>query len=408
MAQLKEKQLKMIENGNVTTPKGFQAGGVHTGLRKSKLDFGWIHSEVPATAAGVYTLNAFRAAPLQVTKDSIDKSGKIQTIVVNSANANAVTGPEGYQNALDTQAKAAEIKGVDVDHVAVASTGIIGVQLPMEKIYKGIEAMNDEVNQGAERFETAILTTDIVTKHAAVQFEVDGKLITIAGAAKGSGMIAPNMATMLSFITTDADVEQASLEKALRSVTDQSFNMITVDGDCSTNDMVLVLANGMQENNTLNENHAEWSVFVEGLRYVSQELAKQIARDGEGATKLIEVKVKGAASDKVAGEVAKAIISSNLVKTAVYGSDPNWGRIICAVGYSEQPLDVNKVSVSLGDIQVVQNGLPLDFSEEAGTAYLEQDTVTIHVDLNNGEGEATAWGCDLTYEYVKINASYRT
>lgn len=278
----------------------------------------------------------------------------------------------------------------------------------MEKIYKGIEAMNDEVNQGAERFETAILTTDIVTKHAAVQFEVDGKLITIAGAAKGSGMIAPNMATMLSFITTDADVEQASLEKALRSVTDQSFNMITVDGDCSTNDMVLVLANGMQENNTLNENHAEWSVFVEGLRYVSQELAKQIARDGEGATKLIEVKVKGAASDKVAGEVAKAIISSNLVKTAVYGSDPNWGRIICAVGYSEQPLDVNKVSVSLGDIQVVQNGLPLDFSEEAGTAYLEQDTVTIHVDLNNGEGEATAWGCDLTYEYVKINASYRT
>lgn len=408
MTSVKEKQIKILENGKVTTPKGFQAGGVHTGLRKTKLDFGWIHSEVPATAAGVYTLNAFKAAPLQVTKNSLDKTGKIQTLVVNSANANAVTGPQGEKNALETQKLVAEKKGVEVDHVAVASTGIIGVQLPMEKLYKGINWMDEAENQGAERFESAILTTDTVTKYAAVEVEIDGKLVTISGAAKGSGMIAPNMATMLSFITTDAAVELSSLEAGLRQVTDKSFNMITVDGDCSTNDMVLVLANGLQKNQTLNESHPDWDLFLNGLQYVSQDLAKQIAKDGEGATKLIEVQVKGAGTDKAAGEIAKAIISSNLVKAAVYGSDPNWGRIVCAVGYSEQPIEVDKVSIALGDLQVVENGLPIDFDEEAGTEYLQQETVTIHVDLQNGAGEATAWGCDLTYDYVKINASYRT
>lgn len=400
--------IQIIKDGNITSPKGFQAGGVHTGLRKTKLDFGWIHSEVPATAAGVYTLNAFQAAPLKVTKDSIAKTGKIQTIVVNSANANAVTGPKGYEDALETQALTAEKMNVDVDHVAVASTGIIGVPLPMEKLYKGIAAMDKEENKCADRFESAILTTDTVTKHAAVEIEVDGKKITIAGAAKGSGMIAPNMATMLSFITTDAAVEQKSLTFALREITDKSFNMITVDGDCSTNDMVLVLANGKQENQALNEGHQDWELFKKGLKYVSQELAKQIARDGEGATKLVEVYVKGATSNKAAGQIAKTIISSNLVKTAIYGSDPNWGRIVGAIGYSEQPIDVDKVSVSIGDIQVVHNGLPNEFSEAAGKAYLEQDTVTINVDLQEGTGEATAWGCDLTYDYVKINASYRT
>lgn len=400
--------IQIIKNGNITSPKGFQAGGVHTGLRRTKLDFGWIHSEVPATAAGVYTLNAFQAAPLKVTKDSIAKSGKIQTIVVNSANANAVTGPQGYEDALETQALTAEKMNVDIDHVAVASTGIIGVPLPMEKLYKGIDAMDKEENKCADRFESAILTTDTITKHAAVEIEVEGKRITIAGAAKGSGMIAPNMATMLSFITTDAAVEQESLTLALREITDKSFNMITVDGDCSTNDMVLVLANGKQENQVLNEEHQDWELFKKGLKYVSQELAKQIARDGEGATKLVEVNVKGATSNKAAGQIAKTIISSNLVKTAIYGSDPNWGRIVGAIGYSEQLIAVDKVSVSLGDIDVVHNGLPLEFSEAAGTAYLEQDTVSINVDLHEDRGEATAWGCDLTYDYVKINASYRT
>lgn len=408
MTLTKEKQIKILTNGNITTPKGYTAGGMHTGLRKTKLDFGWVHSEIPATAAGVYTLNAFKAAPLKVTKDSLEKTGKIQTIIVNSGNANAVTGPQGYEDALEMQTLAAKKKGVEIDHVAVASTGVIGVRLPMNKVYKGIDAMTHEENQSAARFEEAILTTDTVTKHAAVELEIDGKKITIAGAAKGSGMIAPNMATMLSFITTDAAVEKKSLEKALRQVTDTSFNMITVDGDCSTNDMVLVLANGTQENKTLNEEHPDWPLFKKGLTYVSQELAKQIARDGEGATKLVEVNVTGAVSDHAAGQIAKAIISSNLVKAAVYGADPNWGRIVCAVGYSEQPIDVDKVSIFLGDIAVVENGLPLDFSEQAGTAYLKQDTVIIHAHLQNGEGKATAWGCDLTYDYVKINASYRT
>ncbi|MHA6251585.1 bifunctional ornithine acetyltransferase/N-acetylglutamate synthase [Oceanobacillus sp. CAU 1775] len=407
MIKLKE-NIQILVNGNVTSPKGFQAGGVHAGLRKSKLDFAWIHSEVPATAAGVYTLNAFQAAPLKVTKASIAKTGKIQTIVVNSANANAVTGPQGYADALEMQKLAAAKMQVEVDHVAVASTGIIGVPLPMEKIKKGIAAMTNSKNQAADRFEKGILTTDTVTKHAAVKVEIDGKTITIAGAAKGSGMIAPNMATMLSFITTDAAVDQQSLDLALREATDQTFNMITVDGDCSTNDMVLVLANGLQENETLNEAHPEWNIFKEGLQYVSKELAKQIAKDGEGATKLVEVNVTGAVSNESAGIIAKTVISSNLVKTAIYGSDANWGRIVGAIGYSAQPIDVEKVSVLLGDIQVVQNGLPYPFDEVEGKAYLEQDSVKIIINLENGDGEATAWGCDLTYDYVKINASYRT
>jgi glutamate N-acetyltransferase/amino-acid N-acetyltransferase len=407
MTKLKEK-MKILKNGNVTSPKGFHAGGVHTGLRKTKLDFGWIHSEVPATAAGVYTLNTFRAAPLQITEESLTRSGKIQTIVVNSANANAVTGKKGYEDALETQKLTAEKMGVEVDHVAVTSTGVIGVPLPMEKIYNGINEMTTAENQAADRFEQAILTTDTVTKHAAVQIEIDGKEITIAGAAKGSGMIAPNMATMLGFITTDAAVEQNSLHQALRQVTDQSFNMITVDGDCSTNDMVLVLANGKQENEILTEEHPDWSQFKTGLEYVSQALAKQIAKDGEGATKLIEVNVKGAVSNQSGAEIAKTVIASNLVKTAIYGSDANWGRIISAVGYSNQKIEVDKVAIFLGDIKVVEEGMPYPFSEEEAKAYLEKDSVTIHIDLQNGQGEATAWGCDLTYDYVKINASYRT
>ncbi|WP_306798647.1 bifunctional ornithine acetyltransferase/N-acetylglutamate synthase [Oceanobacillus saliphilus] len=399
-------KMQLLEDGHVTSPKGFSAGGVHCGLRKSKLDFGWIHSENPASAAGVYTLNAFQAAPLKVTKNSIQKDNLIQTVVVNSANANSCTGEQGYSDALMMQKMAAEKMEVSIDHVAVASTGLIGVPLPMENIKKGIHLMNH--NSAAEDFEHAILTTDTVTKHIAVQLEIDHQTITIGGAAKGSGMIHPNMATMLSFITTDAAVDPDSLQLALREVTNKSFNMITVDGDCSTNDMVLVLANGQQKNTLLNESHPDWTAFKAALQFVSEELAKMIARDGEGATKLVEVHVKGAPSETAAGYVAKAVISSNLVKTAVYGADPNWGRIVCAVGYSEQPLDPEKVCVSLGDIDVVKDGLPLDFDEAEGKAYLENKTVKLQIDLQNGTNEATAWGCDLTYDYVKINASYRT
>jgi len=403
-----EKEISLIENGHVTSPAGFSAGGLHSGLRRKKLDFGWVHSENPATAAGVYTLNKFQAAPLVVTKNSLEKNHKLQTIVVNSAVANSCTGEQGYQDALEMQQLTAEKMGVETDNVAVASTGVIGDLLPMDKIRYAIGEMNDEKYVGAENFEHAILTTDTVTKHLAVQLEIDGKTITIGGAAKGSGMIQPNMATMLSFITTDAEVEADSLQQALRDVTNKTFNMITVDGDCSTNDMVLVLANGAQQNNPLNEFHPEWDRFVKAFQFVSEGLAKLIAKDGEGATKLVEVNVKGAPTEDAAKQVAKAIISSNLVKTAIYGADPNWGRIVCAVGYSEQPIDPDKVCVAIGDIDVVKDGLPAAFDEAEAKEEMLQDTVVLHVDLQNGSGQATAWGCDLTYDYVKINASYRT
>lgn len=405
---IKEKEMVVLKDGHVTTPKGFTAGGLHAGLRYKKLDFGWIHSKTPATAAGVYTLNKFQAAPLVVTKKSLEKEHKIQTIVVNSANANSCTGEQGYQDALEMQQLAAEKMKVNTDHVAVASTGIIGELLPMDKICAAIMDMDQEDHFGAENFEQAILTTDTVTKHIAVQLEIDGKTITIGGAAKGSGMIEPNMATMLSFITTDAEVEAASLQQALRDVTNKTFNMITVDGDCSTNDMVLVLANGEQGNHPLNESHPEWPRFVKAFQFVSEELAKQIAKDGEGATKLVEVNVQGAPSEEAAKKVAKAIISSNLVKTAIYGADPNWGRIVAAVGYSEQPIDPYKVNVAIGDVLVVENGLPASFDEAEAKQEMLGDTVILHVDLQDGGYGATAWGCDLTYEYVKINASYRT
>jgi len=407
MAVLLDSKMHVLTDGHVTTPMGFTAGGVHCGLRKSsKLDFGWIHSENPATAAGVYTLNAFQAAPLKVTKKSLNKENLIQTVVVNSANANSCTGKQGELDALEMQQRTAAKLNVASHHVAVASTGVIGVPLPMDQIRYGIELIHDYSKPGD--FEKAILTTDTVTKHIAVQVEIDEKWITIGGAAKGSGMIHPNMATMLSFITTDAAVEAESLQRVLGDATNKSFNMITVDGDTSTNDMVLVLANGQQRNNPLHESHPEWAIFKKALQFVSEELAKMIARDGEGATKLIEVHVKGAPTERSASQVAKSVISSNLVKTAMYGADPNWGRIVCAVGYSEQPLEPDKISVSLGTIDVVKNGLPLDFDEEEGKAYLENETITLSIDLQNGIHESTAWGCDLTYDYVKINASYRT
>ena len=353
MPVMTDNKIHILKKGHVTSPKGFTAGGIHCGLRKTKLDFGWIHSETPAAAAGVYTLNTFQAAPVKVTKESIEKDNLLQTIVVNSANANSCTGEQGYLDALTMQKMTADKIGVDQSHVAVVSTGVIGVPLPMEKILYGINSIDNQ-KASAVDFEHAILTTDTATKHIAVQLEIDNQTITIGGAAKGSGMIHPNMATMLSFITTDAKVEAKSLQLALRDVTDKSFNMITVDGDCSTNDMVLVMANGQQNNALLNESHSDWHLFKEALQFVSQELAKMIARDGEGATKLIEVHVKGAPTEIVAAQVAKAVISSNLVKTAIYGADPNWGRIICAIGYSKQPLDPESVCISLGDIEVVK------------------------------------------------------
>lgn len=402
------KTFHILEDGHVTSPKGFTAGGVHTGLRKVALDFGWIHSEIPATAAGVYTLNSFQAAPLKLTKQHVDNGQQIQTIVVNSGNANSCTGEDGLIKAQATVEMVAKEKGIDEQLVAVASTGIIGVPLPFEPILKGVHYLNDPLCQNVLDFERAILTTDIETKHVAVELEIDGKTITIGGAAKGSGMIHPNMATMLGFITTDAAVASESLEAALKSTTNQTFNMITVDGDSSTNDMVLALANGTQGNLLLTENHPQWNKFLAGFQYVCQVLAKSIARDGEGATKLIEVEVLGAQTVEAARAVAKSVISSNLVKTAMYGSDANWGRIISAIGYSNQKIEPERVHISIGNTVVVEKGVGIPFDEEAVMLTLVKDEVKLLIDLQQSSYTATAWGCDLTYDYIRINSSYRT
>jgi len=403
-----DNKIAILENGTVSTPIGFRAGGLHCGIKRKRLDLGWILSDVPATAAGVYTRNAFQAAPILVTKESIAKEQKLQAVVVNSGNANACTGKQGLFDAYQMRNQFAKAHQLEEHFVAVSSTGIIGVPLPMEKLIDGIHQSTNIQHHTVENFEHAILTTDTCVKHVAVEIVIDGKPVKIGGAAKGSGMIHPNMATMLAFVTTDAKIDAKSLSTALKTVTDQTFNMITVDGDTSTNDMVLVLANGLANNDTLNEFHPEWEVFLEGFNIVCKKLAQMIARDGEGATKLIEVQVNGAPTEDAAKKISKAIISSNLVKTAMYGADPNWGRIVCAIGYSDEPINPNKVNIHLGPIQVVENGLPLPFDEEKAKQYLLNEFIHIIVDFHQGLGSATAWGCDLSYDYVKINASYRT
>ncbi|MDP4162866.1 MAG: bifunctional ornithine acetyltransferase/N-acetylglutamate synthase [Bacillota bacterium] len=397
---------RLIE-GTITSPKGFKAGGLHCGIKKKRLDLGWLYSDVPASVAGVYTTNLFQAAPLIVTQESIAIENKIQAVLVNSGNANACTGEEGLKNALEMRDSFARSLGIEHHYVAVTSTGVIGEQLPIDKIKNGIDQI-DVSNNGDGQFENAILTTDTTVKNLALTLEIDGKEVVIGGAAKGSGMIHPNMATMLGFVTTDALIEPGALHVALKEVTNQSFNMITVDGDTSTNDMVLVLANGLAENQVLSPKHPEWKAFLAGLKMVCEELAKMIARDGEGATKLIEVEVAGALEKETAAAISKTIVGSSLVKTAIFGSDANWGRIVCAVGYSGKKIDPSKVTVKIGPITVVENGMPQQFNEALAKAYLDNELIKIFVNLHEGEAKAVAWGCDLTYDYVRINASYRT
>ncbi|MFJ5716261.1 bifunctional ornithine acetyltransferase/N-acetylglutamate synthase [Neobacillus sp. NPDC093127] len=409
MAQaISSQEISVLEKESVTLPKGFKAGGLHCGIKRKRLDLGYIVSEVPATVAGVYTTNIFQAAPLVVTQESIAKENKIQAVLVNSGNANACTGVQGIADALLMQKEFANGLGIQEHLVAVTSTGVIGELLPMEKIKTGIKQILQKEYENEENFKKAILTTDTCTKEIAVQFTIDGKKVSIGGTSKGSGMIHPNMATMLGFVTTDANIDHEDLLNALREVTNTTFNMITVDGDTSTNDMVLLMANGLAENNQLNEAHPEWGIFKQGLQIVCESLAKKIARDGEGATKLVEVQVGGAFSIDAARAVGKSIISSNLVKTAIYGTDPNWGRIVTAAGYSGVPIEPNLLEVSIGKYKVFEKGLPCPIVEEEVKGYLENENVVIYVNLNQGNYSATAWGCDLTYDYVKINASYRT
>lgn len=401
--------LKRISGNNIVSPIGFKATGIHCGIKHKKNDLALLVSEVPANVAGVFTTNAIQAAPLMVTKEAMQQSGKMQAIIVNSGNANACTGQQGLKDARLMQQKAAEKLGIAPALVGVASTGIIGEMMRMEPIVKGIQKLEPSSElEGSILFSQAILTTDTVTKNTAYSTVIDGKKITIAGTAKGSGMIDPNMATMLGFITTDAKIESVHLQAALKTVTDLTFNSITVDGDTSTNDMVLVMANGMAGNNSLTPAHPDWEQFTEALHAVSQNLAKMIAKDGEGATKLIEVEVSGAITDIEARKIAKTVVGSPLVKTAIFGCDANWGRIIAAVGYSGATLDPNAIKIKIGSTTVVENGEPVPFSEAQLLIYLKQPEVKISVDLHQGIGKGVAWGCDLTYDYVQINATYRS
>jgi glutamate N-acetyltransferase / amino-acid N-acetyltransferase len=395
--------------GGVTAARGFRAAGVEAGIKKGRRDMGLIVSDVPAAAAGVFTTNLVRASCVTVTESTVKNGRMLQAIVVNAGNANACTGKQGEADTLQMQRWVAEALGVDPTLVGVASTGVIGVPLPMERVSEGIRQAAAALHTaGGNDFAEAILTTDTCRKEAAVQVVLHGKTVTVGGVAKGSGMIHPNMATMLAFVTTDAAVHADALQRALSQVTDKTFNRITVDGDTSTNDMVLVMANGQAGHAPLDENDPEWGLFVEALEHVCLHLAKAIARDGEGATKLIEVTVQGARTESEAAQIAKTIVGSSLVKTAVYGTDANWGRILAAAGRSGVKIEPESIDVALGPIPVYQQGIGLAFDEEAAKTYLENDTVVIRLNLHQGNAEATAYGCDLTYDYVKINASYRT
>ncbi|MBU8908344.1 bifunctional ornithine acetyltransferase/N-acetylglutamate synthase [Desertibacillus haloalkaliphilus] len=398
-----------VDGGSIITPRGFSATGVYTGVKRKRLDLGAILCEVPASSAAVYTLNKIQAAPLQVTKESIAKEGKLRAIIVNSGNANACTGKRGEEDAYAMRKQGADVFSLPEHHVAVTSTGVIGEFMPMEKISNGITQLKPESSfEAADQFNEAILTTDTVKKHACYKTKINNQEVHIGGVAKGSGMIHPNMATMLGFITTDAMIEPEWLQVALSEVTDQTFNRITVDGDTSTNDMVVVMASGLAENEPLTKDHPDWDKFVYALKKTSEELSKKIARDGEGATKLIEVQVNGAKDDEEAGKVAKQIVGSDLVKSAIYGTDANWGRIICAIGYSGAEINPETIDISLGSIQTLKDSQPTEFSEVEATAYLQEDTIVISVDLHVADGFGKAWGCDLTYDYVRINAGYRT
>lgn len=410
IANFNKLEINKIVGGSVASPKGYKATGLHCGIRKQKKDLGILLSEVPAVTAGVYTTNNFQAAPLLVTKESLATSITQRAIIVNSGNANAFTGKQGLEDAYTMRNEVSKHFNLSQNDVLVASTGVIGEKLPMQVILDGISALPKQINDqaGGESFGEAIMTTDTIIKSLAVEVEIEGKKVTIGGTAKGSGMIHPNMATMLAFISTDVNINQDTLQRLLRNVTDQTFNMITVDGDTSTNDMVLVMANGLAGTTPLDENHAEWPVFYQGFSYVAENLAKLIAKDGEGATKLITVNVEGATSKEMAATIAKKIVGSNLVKTAVFGADGNWGRIVMAIGNSGYSIDEKGLDIAIGNVMVVQQGEPLIYDEGKVTKTLMEHEVKISVNLHLGEWSATAWGCDLSYDYVKINSAYRT
>ena len=402
-----------IISGGVCAAKGFSANGIHCGIRKNKTkrDLSLITSEVRAAAAAVYTTNKVKGAPLDVTKAHIS-DGYAKAIICNSGNANTCNA-KGIQIAEDTCAALAEKLGISAEDVIVASTGVIGQPLDITPIKNGIpELIAGLSNNGSLNAAEGIMTTDTRVKEIAVSFEIDGVECKIGGIAKGSGMIHPNMATMLVFITTDCNITPSMLKKALSTDVATTFNMVSVDGDTSTNDMVAILANGEAKNNEICDTGAAFDTFMKALNTVTVNLCRRIAADGEGATKLLECEVSGAKNECAAKTIAKSVICSSLVKAAMFGSDANWGRVLCAIGYSGAEVDVMGVGVSFkskaGEIVVCENGSGIDFSEEIAKVVLTEDEITIKVTLKDGDASATAWGCDLTYDYVKINGDYRT
>ena len=397
--------MKIID-GTIASPLGFSADGLHAGFKKKKLDFGWLVSEVPASVAGVYTTNKVIAAPLLVTKASIQKSQKLQAIVVNSGVANSCTGQQGLDAAYEMQRLTAQKLKIEPDLVGLASTGVIGEQLPMDALKNGLSQIL--VSGKAEDFAEAILTTDTCTKTCVVTEEFGSDLVTMAGVAKGSGMIHPNMATMLAFITCDANISSATLQAALSQHVETTFNQITVDGDTSTNDMVLVMANGCRQNEEILPDTEEFEKFSKMLRYLMADLAKKIAKDGEGATKLIEVNVRHAKNEQNGRMIAKSVVGSSLVKTAIFGQDPNWGRILAAIGYAGADVSVDDIDIWIEGIPVMQASSPVAFDPEETSDAMAGELLTLTIDLHDGDAEAQAWGCDLSYDYVKINALYRT
>lgn len=407
--------MKIIDGG-VTAAKGFKAASTAAEIKyKGRTDMAMVFSEVPCVAAGTFTTNVVKAAPVRWDQDIVYNHPGARAVICNSGIANACTGEEGFSYCRETAKAASESLGIPEDSVLVASTGVIGMQLPIDRIANGVKAMAPKLEGSREaglEAAKAIMTTDTEKKEAAVEIEIGGKTVTVGGMCKGSGMIHPNMCTMLGFITSDVDISKELLQEALSEDIKDTYNMVSVDGDTSTNDTVLLLANGQAGNPKITEKNADYEEFKKALNYVNTTLAKKIAGDGEGATALFEVKVIGAATKAEAVTLSKSVVTSSLTKAAIYGHDANWGRILCALGYSGVQFDPEKVDLyfesKAGKIKIIENGVSTGYSEEKATKILSEEAVTAIADMKMGDASATAWGCDLTYDYIKINADYRS
>ena len=407
--------MKQIKGG-VTAAKGYEAASTAAGIKyQGRTDMALIYSQVPCVSAGTFTTNVVKAAPVKWDRQIVDSGAGVQAVVVNSGIANACTGEEGMGYCKETAEAAAKALNIDAAGVLVGSTGVIGMQLPMQKLVDGIQVLAGKKAEGLQSGHDAALaikTTDTVEKEMAVEIEIGGKTVTIGGMSKGSGMIHPNMCTMLAFITTDAAITKEALQKALSEDVEDTYNMISVDGDTSTNDTAILLANGLAGNQEITYASPEYETFKEALHMVNETLAKKMAGDGEGATALFEVKVVGAESIKQAKTLAKSVVCSNLTKAAIAGHDANWGRILCAMGYSGVQFDPEKVDLffesKAGKLQIIENGVATDYSEEVATKILSEPEITATADIKMGDYSATAWGCDLTHEYININADYRS